>query len=156
MIRLSGYLLAFGLASGAQALTLAECDRTTHISHGGETAHADLGDGRVMWQRWWSQEGTATDLFVVDCGPGHVLSARVAEERITDRPAFDRTDKALRILAEQEQGTRIFATLPRIAEALDDAAEDITLATLTQEPCACAAAYAGLRGDKTAFSLTRP
>ena len=153
MIRMVAYLLALTAACSAQALTLADCDRTTHISHGGETAHVDLGDGRVMWADWWSQEGTATDIVIVDCAPGAALRFRTAEERMSNRAPFDKTDKALAIVAEQENGARVFATLPRIADALEPVARDITLTTLTDEPCACAAAYADLRGDKTAFRL---
>ncbi len=151
MIRLAAYLLAFTAAGSAQALTLADCDRTTHISHGGETAHVDLGEGRVMWRDWWSQEGTATDIVIVDCAPGAALKARTAEERMSDRAPFDKTEKALAIVAAQEEGARVFATLPRIAEELKPVARDIALTTLTEEPCACAAAYAELRGDKTEY-----
>ena len=153
MIRTLSYALALGAAGSVQALTLADCDRTTHISHGGETAHADLGDGRVMWQNWWSQEGTATDIMVVDCGPGAALQFRTAEDRMNARPTFDRTDKALRILSEQNKGDRVFATLPRLADEVKPVARDVVLTTLTEEPCACAALYSDLRGDKTAFVL---
>ena len=106
-----------------------------------------------MWRDWWSQEGTATDIMVVDCAPGAALRFRTAEDRMNARPTFDRTSKALRILAEQEKGDRVFATLPRIAEELKPVARDITLITLNEEPCACAALYGDLRGDKTAFEL---
>ena len=153
MIRVAAYLLAFAAAGSAQALALSECDRTTHISHGGETAHMDLGEGRVMWTDWWSQEGTATDIMIVDCAPGNALRFRTAEDRMTTRSTFDKTDKALAIIAQQEDGARVFATLPRIADALKPVARDIALTTLTEEPCACAALYSDLRGDKTAFEL---
>ena len=153
MIRTLPYVLALMAAGSAQALTLADCDRTTHISHGGETAHVDLGEGRVMWRDWWSQEGTATDVVIVDCALGAALKFRTAEERMSDRAPFDKTDKALEIVATQEEGARVFASLPRIADELKPVARDITLTTLTDEPCACAAAYADLRGDKTAFEL---
>lgn len=153
MIRTLPYVLALMAAGSAQALTLADCDRTTHISHGGETAHVDLGEGRVMWRDWWSQEGTATDVVIVDCALGAALKFRTAEERMSDRAPFDKTEKALEIVATQEEGARVFASLPRIADELKPVARDITLTTLTDEPCACAAAYADLRGDKTAFEL---
>jgi len=58
------------IASTAQALTLDQCTRTTHISHGGEADHRDLGDGRVIWRDWWSQEGTATDYVIMECTTG--------------------------------------------------------------------------------------
>ena len=61
------------LTGPAQALDLAQCDRVTHVSHGGEDMHRDLGEGRVMWRDWWSQEGTATDYIIEDCGTGEAL-----------------------------------------------------------------------------------
>jgi len=156
MKRLSPHMMAALMmlgASGAQALTLSDCDRTTHVSHGGETAHVDLGAGRVMWRDWWSQEGTATDIVIVDCGPGAALRFRTAEDRMNARSTFDRTDAALRIVAEHETGDRVFATLDRMADALGSTARDITLSTLNDEPCACAALYGDRRGDKTEFHL---
>ncbi len=155
MRRVAAYLLALTLASGAQALSLSDCDRTTHISHGGETAHRDLGEGRVMWTDWWSQEGTATDIMIVDCAPGDALRFRTAEDRMTQRLSFDKTDKALAIVEQHQNGARVFATLPRMADALAPVARDIALSTLTAEPCACAALYGDLRGNKTAFELER-
>jgi hypothetical protein len=106
-----------------------------------------------MWRDWWSQEGTATDIILVDCGPGDALRFRTAEDRMGDRATFDRTDKALRIVADQMTANRVFATLDRIADDLRPVARDITRTMLTDEPCACAALYPELRGDKTAFTL---
>ena len=152
MIKAFTYAAALALSGGsAQALTLAECDRTTHISHGGESAHMDLGDGRVMWRGWWSQEGTATDLYVSDCAPGDVLSARVAEDRMGKRSTFDRTEKALKAIDQIEAGARVFATLDRMAMALVPIARDVTVARVSEETWACAAAYPDLRGTKTEF-----
>jgi len=149
-------LLAFallGLAAPVQALTAADCDRTTHISHGGEADHMDLGEGRVMWRDWWSQEGVATDFTIADCASGEALSFRTAEERMNKRLPFDRTAKALRVVDQIHSGARVFATLPRLADALAPIARDVALEALTEEPCACAAFYAELRGDKIAFVL---
>lgn len=146
---------AIGVSTGAQALTLADCHRTTHVSHGGETAHVDLGDGRVMWRDWWSQEGTATDIMIVDCLPGAALRFRTAEDNMNTRPTFDRTNKALRIVDEQETGSRVFATLDRLAMAIDGTARDIARIDLVEEPCACAALYPDMRGSKTAFEANR-
>ena len=140
-------------AVDATALTLADCDRTTHISHGGEADHADLGDGRVMWRDWWSQEGTATSIAVVDCAPGAALTFRAQEENMGARLPFDRTDKALAVIARHEDGARAFATFERMAADLDGIARDITITTLDAEPCACAALYPEARGDKTEFML---
>ncbi|WP_242601459.1 hypothetical protein [Pseudaestuariivita atlantica] len=145
-------LLAF-CAAPAVALSLGDCARTTHISHGGEDAHVDLGEGRVMWRDWWSQEGTASDFTIVDCEPGDALRFRTAEERMNDRLPFDRTARALAIVADHEAGARVFATLDRIAADLKNIARDITRITLVAEPCACAAAYPDMRGDKHAFSF---
>ena len=137
--------------SAASALTLAACDRTTHISHAGETSHQDLSEGRVMWQRWWSQEGTSTDVFVMECGSGETLSFRTAEENISDRLPFDRTQDALKVVADHHQGARLFATLPRLVDALGYRARDARLTIVADQSCACAALYPELRGDKSAF-----
>ena len=151
------YLLASlvaGIAGQGSALTLAECTRTTHISHGGEAFHRDLGEGRVAWLDWWSQEGMAHDIMIVDCAPGDALRARTAEENMSRRAPFHRTEDAVEIIDQQHKASRAFATLPRIAEALKKKAKDIELTTLTDETCACAALYPGARGDKTKFILT--
>lgn len=139
----------------ASALALPDCDRTTHISHGGETAHVDLGMGRVMWRDWWSQEGSAKWINVVDCAPGTALRAQSQEENMGTRPPFDRTDDVLAVIERHESGARAFATHQRMAADLDGIARDIVLTTLDAEPCACAALYPDLRGDKTAFEVSR-
>lgn len=151
------YALALGLvmtAAGAlAAVSLADCARTTHISHGGEDMHRDLGAGRVMWRDWWSQEGTATDYVIVDCAEGRALSFRTQEENMGDRPPFDRTEAALKIVESHENGARVFATLERMAQDIEDEARDVTIEALAAEPCACAALYAEMRGDLEAFRL---
>ena len=147
-------LLSFMFIAGqASALTLPECTRTTHISHGGESMHRDMGEGRVAWLDWWSQEGTAHRIYLVECASGEALHLLTAEERMNDRLPFRKTEKAERILIEQHKGARVFATLPRIAAAMKGTARDIDIFTLAEEPCACAALYADLRGDKTPFEL---
>lgn len=140
-------------ASGAQALAVEDCTRTTHISHGGEADHWDLGEGRVMWRDWWSQESSATDITVADCGPGTALRVRAAEENMNARLPFDRTQDALQVIARHEAGSRIFATLERMAADLEKFTRDVTLLTLNEEVCACAALYPALRGEKTEFRL---
>ncbi len=150
------YALALGLtvwASGAQALALAECTRTTHVSHGGEDMHLDLGDGRVMWRDWWSQEGTATDYTIMDCAPGEALTFRTQETNMGDRTPFDRTEDALEVVDRHESGARVFSTLARIADDLDRIARDVSQSKWTTEACACAALYADMRGDKVKFEL---
>ncbi len=92
MIRALAYLAAATLAAPVSALSLDECDRTTHISHGGETGHRDLGVGRVGYAEWWSQEGVFTDIVVADCASGKYLKTRAREERMSKRAPFDRTD----------------------------------------------------------------
>lgn len=145
---------AFALIGGqGMALSLTDCDRTTHISHGGEADHVDLGDGRVMWRDWWSQEGTATSFSIVDCATGTALTFRTAEENMGDRLPFDRTDKALAVIERHESGDRTFATPARMAADLDGIARDVAITTLTEEPCACAVLYPDARGDKTEFML---
>ncbi|MEO0632551.1 MAG: hypothetical protein AAFY52_00275 [Pseudomonadota bacterium] len=143
--------VAFALP--ANALTLADCDRTTHISHGGEIGHRDLGEGRVAWLDWWSQEGSAKWIVIVDCGPGQVLRFQTAEENMGRRLPFDKTAQATAILERHQSGARAFATFDRMAADLDPIARDIEITTLKTEPCACAALYPEARGDKDAFDL---
>ncbi|APX13779.1 hypothetical protein BWR18_08705 [Tateyamaria omphalii] len=148
-----GTVVALVLAAPASAVTLTECDRTTHISHGGETAHVDLGMGRVMWRDWWSQEGTATSFTLVDCAPGVALSFRTQEENMGNAMPFDRTEKALAVIKRHENGARAFATFDRMAADLDGIARNIEIITLDAEPCACAALYPEARGEKVEFML---
>jgi len=141
------------VASQASALTLADCKRTTHPSHGGEIFHQDLGEGRVMWTDWWSLEGTAKGFALVECASGEMLRLRSAEDNMGRRAAFDRTDDTLNVLARHQSGARAFATFERIAADLELIARDIAITVETTETCACAAAYPALRGDKTEFML---
>jgi len=141
------------IAGQVQALTLADCTRTTHISHGGQADHADLGEGRVMWRDWWSQEGTATSFTLMECASGETLSMRAAEENMGTRTAFFRTGDVMDILDRHQSGARAFATFERIAADLKNIARDVEITTLTDETCACAAAYPELRGEKTEFML---
>lgn len=156
MIRpcLSLLLVALAPPAFAEDLTLGQCTRTTHISHGGESDHVDLGDGRVMWIDWWSQEGTAKDITLMDCAEGRALTFRSAETNMTrGRTSFDRTDLAMDVIALHESGARAFATFDRIAADLDKIARDIAQSTVAQESCACAALYPDMRGDKAPFDL---
>ena len=155
MRRAVAFCAALGAAGAANALTLPDCTRTTHVSHGGEADHRDLGDGRVMWRDWWSQEATATGFKLVDCAPGRALMFRTAEENMGPRLPFDRTEKALKVVENHESGARAFATFERMAADLQTIARDIEIVTLTREPCACAVLYPEQRGDKAAFEVTR-
>lgn len=137
----------------ALALPLAQCTRITHVSHGGQAGHRDMGEGRVAWLDWWSQEGSAHDIIIVECASGAALRARTAEENMSSRAPFHRTERAVEIIDDAHQGARVFATLEKIAAALDKTAKDIALITLPTETCACAALYPDLRGDKPAFAL---
>ena len=141
------------VAGQAHALSLAECKRTTHPSHGGEIFHRDLGEGRVMWIDWWSQEGTAKGVAMVECASGEALRFRMAEENMGRRAAFDRTDDVMEVLDRHQSGARVFATFERIAADLEFIARDIEIVTLTTETCACAASYPDMRGAKTEFQL---
>ncbi|MEM6824191.1 MAG: hypothetical protein AAF566_03690 [Pseudomonadota bacterium] len=144
-------LSIFALATQAAALSLEDCDRTTHISHGGETDHVDYGEGRVGYAEWWSQEGVSRDLVVVECASGRSLRVRTHEERITDRLIPDRTRKASGIISEELRGSAALFSFERLATRLKPVGEDIEIAALTAEPCGCAALYPGLRGEKSAF-----
>lgn len=142
------------LAGQAHAIFLAQCTRLTNPSHGGQADHVDLGDGRVMWRDWWSLEGTATNIVIVDCDPGQMLAFRSAETNMhPTRTTFDRTDAALEIINLHESGARVFATFERIAADLNRIARDIAITTPIGESCACAALYPAFIGEKTAFVL---
>ena len=141
------------LPGAAAAVTLPDCTRTTHVSHGGEADHRDLGEGRVMWRDWWSQEGTATSYSIVDCAPAKALTFRTAEENMGRRLPFDRTRRALQIIERHQSGARVFATLERMAEDLEDAARDVQVKMLDMEPCACAAVYPEAWTGQTRFAL---
>jgi len=106
-----------------------------------------------MWLDWWSQEGTAKGISMVECASGEALKFRMAEENMGRRAAFDRTDDALDVLERHQSGDRVFATFERIAADLEFIARDIELVTVANETCACAAAYPALRGEKTEFQL---
>lgn len=151
MIRVLSYLAAMSLAAPVSALTLEDCDRTTHISHGGETAHRDLDVGRVAYVEWWSQEGVYTDFIVADCASGKFLKTRAREERMSERAPFDRTDDVIEIIKRELSASPSLFSFERLAKALDRTGRDIEVATLTNEPCACAALYPDLRGTRTPY-----
>lgn len=155
MTRTALILAGLALAGPLHALELSDCTRTTHVSHGGEAEHVDLGEGRVMWRDWWSQEGTALTIKVMDCAPGKMLSALVAEDNMNARPTLNKTQEALDVIATHERGARAFATLDRMAADLGGIARDVAIETQGAEACACAALYPELRGDKTEFRLQR-
>ncbi|MEL6799326.1 MAG: hypothetical protein AAFO80_05570 [Pseudomonadota bacterium] len=146
-------VVALLCAMPAAALTLADCDRTTHVSHGGEGGHRDLGAGRVLYGEWWSQEGVYIDLVVANCATGQRLRTRTREEYISDRAPFDRTDTALGIIETELGAAPELFSLTRLARALEHTGEDIEVATLEAEPCACAAVYPEMKGDRTPFAL---
>lgn len=144
-------IMLFLSAVPAAALDLAHCDRTTHISHGGERGHRDIGAGRVMYQEWWAQEGIFVDVVVADCATGKALTTRLVEERIKDRPPFDRLEKGLRLLDQHLTISPALFHLDWLARALDGTGRDTEIAMLRAEPCACAALYPEVRGAWPAF-----
>ena len=155
MTRFGAYLVmaATGFVSPAQALGLGDCTRVTHVSHGGQADHVDLGEGRVMWRDRWTLEGSSTDIVIADGAPGDVLTFRTAEENMNTRPPFDRNDDAMGIVARHEAGARVFATLDRMAADLGKMARDVTVTMSAKENCACAAFYPQMRGEKVKFGL---
>lgn len=151
MIRSLAYLVALTMAAPVSALSLVDCDRTTHISHGGESEHRDLGAGRVGYAEWWSQEGVYIDLIIANCETGAFLKTRTREERMSERRPFDRTDDAVEIIERELAASPSLFSLDRLASALKNTGRDIEVATLMTEPCACAALYPELRGDRTPY-----
>jgi len=142
------------LAAPASALTLAECERVTHISHGGMAGHVDFGAGRVGWADWWSQEGVFTDLTVADCRSGEFLKTRVREAWMSDRTPFDRTDAVRDIIETEMAVAPALFSFERLRNAIHPKGRDIEVAVLDAEPCACAAAYPELRGEKAPYEAT--
>ncbi|MEO9826560.1 MAG: hypothetical protein ABJF50_19330 [Paracoccaceae bacterium] len=135
----------------AQAVTLAECDRTIYISHGGESDHRDLGAGRVEYVEWWSQEGVFNDIVLANCESGTFLRTRVREARISDRAPFDVSKKTRKLIDVELTASPALFSFERLADALKGTGRDIEIAQLDAEPCACAAQYPALRGSKTPF-----
>ena len=145
-------LACLALATPSVALTLDECARTTHISHGGETGHGDIGDGRVRYVEWWSQEGVYTDVIVMDCETGRFLETRTQEERIAER-FFDRRNEASAIFERELRAAPALFSFERLAGAMFGVGQDIVIAETATETCACAALYPQLRGDKTPYEV---
>ena len=139
------------LATPAVALTLAECERTIYVSHGGESDHRDLGAGRVAYVEWWSQEGVYNDVVLAHCESGKFLRTRVREERISERGPFDASQKAAKIIEVELTASPALFSFERLADALKGTGRDIEIAQLESEPCACAAQYPELRGSKSPF-----
>ena len=140
------------LASPSIALTLADCTRVTHASHGGEARHVDLGADRVAWVSWWSQEGVFTDFHVAECDAGRALTTRAREENIKDR-WFNRTDAVSEILDRHIARAPALFSLEALAADLKTTGEDTRIEAMDQEPCACAAAYPDHRGGRLPFVL---
>ena len=152
MIRLA--IILFALCAGpVSALTLAECTRTTHISHGGEARHVDYGNGRVGYVDWWSQEGVFTDVVIMACDTGAFLKTRVREERVTDR-WFDRREAAAEIIETAMKSAPSLFSFATLERSLKGVGRDTVIATATQETCACAAAYPDMRGEKAPYEAS--
>ena len=147
-------LILVALNSPATALTLADCERITHISHGGVADHVDYGAGRVGWVNWWSQEGVYTDFTIADCRTGAFLRTRVREERVSERAPFDRTESVRAIIGTEMRAAPALFSFERLRRAIHPKGRDIELAVLEAEPCACAAVYPELRGDKIPYEGT--
>lgn len=152
MIRLAAILAI--LASPVSALTLADCKRVTHVSHGGVAGHVDFGAGRVGWVDWWSQEGVFTDFTVADCKTGEFLRTRMREERMSQRPPFNRTRAVREIIEREMKAAPALFSFTRLRDAIHPKGKDIEVAVLDAEPCACAAAYPDLRGEKTPYEVS--
>ena len=147
---------ALGLAllgtGAASALTLGDCRRVTHISYAGEAGHRDLGEGVVAWADWWSQEGVQETIVLADCGEGRALRTVTRSENMTADVPFDRTDRALETILNMT-ASPVMRGFEQIAERLETLRLDPEIVPLTTEPCACAAAYPSLRGDRPAFEM---
>lgn len=150
MIRIATISLA--LATPVAALDVAQCTRTTHVSHGGEAMHRDLGEGRVAWAQWWSQEGEFLDAYVADCANARALTTRLREANVGDR-LFDRRDAGLEIIDRHTRRDPALFSLEALAADLEHTGEDIVISDMGMEPCACASLYPEMRGAMTPFVL---
>lgn len=139
-------------AGGAQALALAECTRVTHVSHGGEAGHRDLGEGVVAWANWWSQEGVQETLVLADCHAGKMLSVVTRSENMNREVPFDRTERAVEAI-ETMSASPVMRGFAQISERLEGMHLAPETTALTTEPCACAALYPDARGDRPAFEM---
>ena len=148
--------LALGVAllgaDEARALTLGECGRVTHISYAGEAGHRDFGAGLVGWLDWWSQEGVREVIVLADFASGEALLTITRSQNMAPGVPFDRTDRALAVI-EPMLASPVMRGFEQIADRLTDLRLDPRLEPLTTEPCACAAAYPELRGDRPAFEM---
>ncbi len=140
--------VAFNEANGA---TLESCDRVTHTAHAGEAAHRDFGAGRVGYDEWWSHEGVYRDVIVADCESGKMLRTRALEERIKDRPPFDRIPAVRQLIDVEMTSSPALFSFERLADRLKGIGRDIELATLVNEPCACAVLYPDALGAKAPY-----
>ncbi len=139
------------VGAAAQALTLADCRRITMI-HGGEARHVDLGEGRVMWIQWWSLEGTGHWLHIVDCDSGAALVTLTRSEHLREDLPFNRTVRAVEAV-QPLLASPVMRGFDQLANRLQDLNLVPERQVLTAEPCACAAAYPELRGDRPAFEM---
>jgi len=144
--------ISFALAAPAAALDLGQCTRTTHVSHGGEAEHRNLGAGRVAWAEWWSQEGVYVDAYVADCGTARVLTTRLREENVAARQ-FDRRDAGQKIIERHTRRHPSLFSLEGLADDLANTGEDTQLSDMKTEPCACASLYPNMRGAMMPFVL---
>ncbi|MEM9851363.1 MAG: hypothetical protein AAF761_05130 [Pseudomonadota bacterium] len=145
-------LVAPAHAEGNQPQNLSDCNRRTHISHGGQDGTRDYGSGMVGWVAWWAQEGTFKEVWLANCQSGQALSVRTAEERISNRYIPDRTLRARAALATWADTGPGFFTVDWMAQQLGTFGKDLTVRALGEEVCACAVAYPDLRGTKTPFA----
>lgn len=154
--RLISSLLLAALAAPSLAVASVEvCDRVTHPSHGGSDGHRDLGNGKVMWVEWWAHEGVFKDVWLADCRTGIALSLRTWEERIRDRHVIDRTDQVVRHLTRNAEAAPAFFTVERMANDIRRDGVDLSVTRYDEEFCACAEAYAALRGGKAPFEVAQ-
>lgn len=112
-----------------------------------EENHTDLGLGYVAHIRKWSfpaefgTEGSrpfGAELVLTHCHSGEELSARYAN-----------ADRAFARVVEEKMTSRTGAALA----FFEATAESTAFRIVDKEPCACAAAYPNLRGEKTPYEV---
>ena len=73
---------------------------------------------------------------------------------MSERAPFDRREAVRGIIETEMRGAPALFSFERLRDAIHPKGKDIEVAVLDAEPCACAAAYPDLRGEKTPYEVS--
>lgn len=85
-------------------------------------------------------------------GVARALPSVIRSENMAPDIPFDRTDRVLAVIGSM-LASPVMRGFEQIADRLTYLRLDPRLEPLTTEPCACAAAYPELRGDRPVFEM---